>query len=237
MKNIKLNVVILLAIIFSAAAAYGVYWYLNGVRDAYIKQGNFVQVAVATQDIPAKTALSSQMFAMESVPSKYINPDAIVDPNEISGKLTKSPVYAGEQILSGRLSGKGDLSEGMAFIVPAGERALTISVNEVSGLAGLIKPGDRVDVLVTFEDDAGTVMTSTILQKIKVLAAGQQMNTEGMQNVPEGIYQTVTLSVTPQQAQPLALATEKGSTRLMLRSHEDEGTANIPASKIVNLVR
>lgn len=237
MKKIKLNVVVLLAVVCSAAAAYGVYLYLNGVRDAYVKQGNFVSVAVATRDIPAKTALTAQMFTMESVPSKYINGDAVVEPNELSGKLTTSPVYAGEQILSSRLSGKGDLSEGMAFIVPAGERALTISVNEVSGLAGLIKPGDRVDVLVTFEDGDGTVMTSTILQKIKVLATGQQMSDEGAQDIAEGIYQTVTLSVTPQQAQPLALATEKGSTRLMLRSHEDEGTTNIPASKIANLVR
>jgi len=235
MKKIKFNVVILLAVVFGAAAAYGVYQYLNNVKDAYVEQGDFVQVAVALQNIPAKTTISPQMFGMQEIPANYVNNDAAVDIKEVSGKLSKSPIYKDEQILRSKVSGPGDPPEELAFVVPAGQRAVTVAVNEVSGIAGMIRPGDRIDVLVTFEEEEK--MTSLILQKIKVLATDRSMSATVGQRGQEGIYQTVTLAVTPQQAQPLVLATEHGNMRLMLRSHADEEAVHIPAARVKDLVR
>jgi len=171
-------------------------------------------------------------------PARYVNDNAVFDPKEISGQLTKAPVYPGEQILKSRVAGKNDPPEELAYIVPAGERAVTVAVNEVSGVAGLIRPGDTVDVLVTFKNGGEQeAMTSTILQKIKVLATDRNMNAVTGKANQEEIYKTVTLSVTPHQAQSLALATEQGSVRLILRSHADGNTAHIPSSRIRDLVR
>jgi len=240
MKKIKFNVVILLAVVFGAAAAYGVYQYLNSVRDSYVEQGDFVQVAVATQHIPAKTPISPQMFAMQEIPAKYVNNNAAVDPKEVSGKLSKTPIYQDEQILRSKISGPEDPPEELAFVVPAGQRAVTVAVNEVSGIAGMIRPGDSIDVLVTFEAEGNEKvekMTSLILQKIRVLATDKSMSATVGQGGQESIYQTLTLAVTPQQAQPLVLATEHGSMRMMLRSHAEEAVIHIPATRVKDLVR
>jgi len=239
MKKIKFNVVILLAVVFGAAAAYGVYQYLNNVKDAYVEQGNFVQVAVALQYIPAKTPISPQMFAMKEIPAHYVNNDAAVDPKEVSGKLSKTPLYQDEQILRSKVAGSGDPPEELAFIVPTGQRAVTVAVNEVSGIAGMIRPGDRIDVLVTFEEEVEKEkkMTSLILQKIRVLATDRSMSATVGQGGQEGIYQTITLAVTPQQAQSLVLATEHGNTRMMLRSHAGEAAVHIPAARVKDLGR
>ncbi|MBF7082489.1 Flp pilus assembly protein CpaB [Desulfallas sp. Bu1-1] len=227
----QLNLILLLAIVFGAAAAYGVMQYLNGVKAAYVEQGKFVPVAVAAQHIPPKTQITPQMFAMREIPSKYINDDAVVDPKEITGQLTKTAIYPGEQILRSKIAGRDDPSEGLAFVIPQGQRAVTVAVDEVSGVAGLVRPGDYVDVLVTLEE-----ATTLILQNIKVLATDQKTGEETTGD-QKGAASTLTLLAAPQQAQQLVLASEKGSIRLMLRSPADKGLVNIPSSRKQELVR
>lgn len=227
----QLNLILLLAIIFGAAAAFGVMQYLNSIKAAYVEQGKFVPVAVAAQQIPPKTQVTPQMFTMREIPSKYVNDNAVVDPKEITGKLTKTTIYPGEQILRSKIAGRDDKSEGLAFVIPAGQRAVTVAVDEVSSVAGLVKPGDYVDVLVTLEE-----ATTLILQNIKVLATGQQTGDETT-GERKGTTSTMTLLVLPQQAQQLVLASEKGSIRLMLRSPADKGLVNLPSSRKQELVR
>lgn len=239
MKNLRLNVILLLAVIFGIAAAFGVFQYLNGVKAAYVEQGDFVKVAVAKQRIAPKTRMSTGMFTMQEIPSRYVNNDAVVDPADITGKLTKTSIYPGEQILKSKIRGQDDPPDELAYIIPDGYRALTVAVNEVSGLAGMIKPGDSVDVFVTFQDevqDKEEVMTSLILQKIKVLAVDQGLDASDRREQDKE-NRTVTLAVTPQQAQPLVLSAEKGSVRLMMRPPADQGTVSIPSTRIKDLVR
>jgi len=236
MKMHRMNVILLLAVVFGVAAAYGVLQYLNGVRAAYVEKGNFIQVAVAVQYIPPKTRVAPQMFTMREIPGEYVNKDAAVDPGEITGKLTKTAIYPDEQILRGKLAGKNDTSEGLAFIIPEGKRAVAVAVNEVSGVAGLVRPGDSVDVLVTFDVNEKT-LTSLILQDITVLAVDRNMSAAAGQGSQQEAARTVTLSVTPQQAQPLVLASEKGSIRLVMRSPADEKKVNIPSTNMNGLVR
>ncbi len=238
MKNHKINLILLLAVIFGIAAALGVFQYLSAVKAAYVKQGNFVQVAVATQYVAPKTQLTMQMFTMRDIPSKYVNSDAVVDPAEINGKLTKAPIYRDEQILRSKVVGKDDRSGTLAFIVPAGKRAVTVAVNEVSGIAGMVMPGDIVDVLVTFDDNNENPMTSLILQNISVLATDQETDTGMVQSDQQKeAAKTVTLAVTPQQGQQLTLASEQGSIRLMMRSPADQKVVKIPSAKLPELVR
>lgn len=234
MKNIRLNVILLLALVFGAAAAFGVFQYLNGVKAAYVEQGDFVPVAVAKQRIAPKTRVSADMFTMQEIPSRYVNDDAVVEPSAITGKLTKTAIFPGEQILKSKIKGQDDPPDELAYAIPDGYRALTVAVNEVSGLAGMIRPGDSVDVFVTFQD-ANAVMTSLVLQKIQVLAVDRVLDATSGDREKEN--STVTLAVTPQQAQPLVLSTEKGSIRLMMRPPADQGTVQIPSSRMQDLVR
>ena len=237
MKKFRLNLILFLAVIFGVAAAFGVYQYLNSVKAAYVEKGDFVTVAVATQYIAPKTQIVEQMFSMREIPAKYVNNNAAVDPKEVAGKLTKTAIYPDEQILKDKITAPGESKEELALIIPAGSRALTVAVNEVSGVAGMIKPGDWVDVLVTFENGQAGKLTSLILQNIKVLATDRNL-TDSVGQAEQGkIYQSITVAVTPQQAQPLVLASEQGSIRMMLRPPADKGTVNIPSSKIQDLVR
>jgi len=239
MKNIRLNVILLLAVIFGIAAAFGVFQYLNGVKATYVEQGDFVKVAVAKQRIAPKTRVSAEMFTMREIPSRYVNNDAVVDPASVTGKLTKTVIHPDEQILKSKIRGQDDPPDELAYIIPDGYRALSVAVNEVSGLAGMIRPGDTVDVFVTFQrkiQDQEETLTSLILQKIKVLAVDQRLDSAvGGEQITEN--QTVTLAVTPQQAQPLVLSTEKGSIRLMMRPPADQVTVAIPSTKINDLAR
>ncbi len=236
MKNFRLNIILLLALVCGAAAAYGVFQYLNSVKAFYLEQGDFVQVVVAARYIPPKTQITSPMYTVQEIPAKYVNDDAAVDPKEITGKLTKTAIYPQEQILRSKIVDKDDPPEELAFVIPEGERAVTVAVNEVSGIAGMIRPGDRVDVLVTFDAGSETI-TSLLLQNIKVLATDRDMDAAARGGKQDKIYQTVTLSVSPRQAQPLVMASEQGSIRLMLRSPADQETEDIPSTRIRDLIR
>ena len=125
-----------------------------------------------------------------------------------------------EPVVAGRLAERGS-GFGLAPMIPAGMRAVAVKVNEVVGVAGFVLPGMRVDVLVTVRPpgDAGA-RTSTILQNVPVVSAGQQIQADGSGravNVP-----VVTLLVTPEQAETLTLAGGEGRIQLVLRNSSDQ---------------
>jgi pilus assembly protein CpaB len=129
-----------------------------------------------------------------------------------------------------------DARFGMAFQVPPGYRAATVAVNPVSGLAGFLKPGNRVDVLATFDTRAGEAVTRTVLQDVVILAYGQQIRAEATtgqqrndstesQRQKEAQPQpadTATLLVRPDQSEKLVLAATKARLSLTLRGVREE---------------
>lgn len=241
MKN---KLILILAVIIGLAAAGGIYLYLKNMEKTYEVNGDFVKVAVARQRIPAKTQITAQMLELKEFPAKYINERAAVDSKEVIGKIAKSDILTGEQVLRDKLAKDKETSDGLSFLLQPGKRAVTIAVNEVSGLAGLVKPGDRVDVLGTF-DLQGAVgqekssLTTLLIQNVDVLSTDQSTN-PGAGSSPDGKKaapaRTITLSVTPEQAQPLVLCSEKGSIRLMLRPAADQEIIALPSTRMNQLV-
>ncbi|HHY06818.1 MAG TPA: Flp pilus assembly protein CpaB, partial [Clostridia bacterium] len=142
-----------------------------------------------------------------------------------------------EPLLTSKLATPGEVKNGLAYLVPVGKRAISIAVNEVSGLAGLLQPGDRVDVaaIMSFPDGRGgeEVSALIVVQNIPILAVGKQMDEKGKKIGSEsGEQKTITLAVTIKEAQALLLAGQKGSLRLLLRSPVDdsmEGTVPFTA--------
>jgi len=231
------KLILILAIVFGLAAAFGVYQYLDNLKKSYRSSGNFKQVVVPKQMIGPRTMVTEQMVKVKDIPVELIQPGTAMELNEVVGKISRSELFSEEPILLSRLHKDNDLSGGLALTIPHGQRALTVAVDDISGVAGLLRPGDHVDVLVTFDHEAEkATLTSLIMQNITILAVGQSL--DGAQKGDKKVNtQTVTLAVKPDQAPPLTLASENGTIRLMLRSPKDEGTVSLPSARMQNLVR
>lgn len=230
------KIIIILALVFGLLAAFGTFNYLNHLKHVYRTSGNYAKVAVAAQTIPARSPIQEQMLKFVEMPAEYITAGAVVDATDAVGKLARSDIYPNEQILLSKLVSREDPASGLAGKVVPGKRAVTVAVNPVSGLAGMVIPGDKVDVLITFDTNTNPSqsLTSTIIQNIPILAVGAN-TTAG--NQKDAALTTVTLQVTPAQAQELVLGTERGSIRLTLRSPEDGHGVQLPAANINSLVR
>lgn len=226
MKN---KLVFLIALIFGLITAFLVLNYLNEAKQA-LDDTDYVEIVVANQDIPAKTVISDSMVVLQKIPRQYMHAQEAMDKKDIVGKILLVPVIAGESILKNQVLEQGDSREGLAYIVPKGKRALTVAVDEVSGVAGLIKPGDRVDVISTIVigDQQPKPHTLVVLQDIEVLATGKIMDikTDGKTKPVE--TKTVTLAVTLAEAKPLMMASQRGVIRLMLRSPIDDSKGYTP---------
>jgi len=174
-------------------------------------------VVVAAADIPLGARVSTDLVAVRAWPKAGVPQGAVSEPHAIVGRVAKGAIARDEPLLEHRLFPK-DLTAApgvMSVIVPPGKRAMTVGVNEVIGVSGFILPKNRVDVIAT-RTDAGTSKASeTILQHVEVLAVGHRLEQKGEQHVE---VPTVTLAVTPEEAERLALALHEGKIHIVLRS-------------------
>ena len=182
-------------------------------------------VFVATQDIPQGEPLNQQLVKLEPWPKDKVPPNALVKGDEPEQYITKSKFYSGEPLIKKKLHAKGDKSDNAVDNIPKGMRIVSVRVDNVSGTANLIDPGNRVDLLCHFQPNPTigiTVPTTrTILQNIKVFAVDAVISSEKMDDGKPAQARTVTLLVTPEQAQKVTLATELGTVRLVLRPTDD----------------
>jgi pilus assembly protein CpaB len=140
---------------------------------------------------------------------------------DVIGRGVMSPLAENEPILDGKLAPRG-AGGGLPVIIDTGKRALTMRVNDVSGVAGFVTPNTRVDVLLTIDDKVNTggeTATRIIMQDVRALAAGQQIQPD-KDGKPSQVG-VVTFLVTPEQAETLALASQQGSLQLALRNMMD----------------
>lgn len=154
---------------------------------------------------------------------------------DVLDRPVSSNILADEPVLEGRLAPRG-AGVGLAPIIPPGMRAVTVRVNDVSGVAGFVLPNMRVDVLVTGRPPSGEgSITQTCLQNMIVLSAGQnlQADTRGQAiSAP-----TVTLLADPKQAEILTLANQEGHIQLILRNGSDQEITQTPGRRVSDLFR
>jgi pilus assembly protein CpaB len=134
----------------------------------------------------------------------------------------------GSPVLESMLAPKGSGS-GLQALIPPGMRAITVEINEFSGVAGNLVPGCRVDVVASINGEGGGEMVSrTIVQNVRVTAIGMRRPTpeEEKGGSNGGQMKSVTLLTTPKEAEAIELAAATGRPRLVLRSGADNGTAN-----------
>jgi pilus assembly protein CpaB len=208
---------ILLALVMASMAAGGVYLYLKGMPVAVAKAPETTPVVVASADLTFGTTLKEEHLRVVEFPKSSVPSGCFAVVDSVLAQTTKVFVVGGEPILESKLSSIGG---GLSVRIPPDMRGMSIKVNEVTGVGGFVLPGDRVDILVTIDNAAGTsnAVTKMILQDLEVLASGAKTETKNNQNVT---VQTVTVLVDPVGAEKMALAVDQGSVHLALRNPVD----------------
>ncbi len=185
-------------------------------------------IFVALEDVGMGDPLSSRVLKLEPWPKSKIPEGAFTKIEDIEGRRARTRLFAGEPIIERKLLNKGESSGGISPLIPKGMRAVSVKVDLVSGGGGLILPGDRVDVVVFLTQATARgipeTATRTVLQDIRVFAVNDEfdLDTENADKRSITNAKTVSLLVTPIQAQKVMLAGEMGRIRLVLRSPEDD---------------
>ena len=180
------------------------------------------KAVVAAKDLPVGAVLSEQDVRVVDWPGNAVPAGLISSPQDAVGRGLMSPVKLNEPFLEAKLAPKG-AGGGMAVIIEPGKRALSLRVDDVVGVAGFIQPNTRMDVLLTMAPTGGNTggeqTTKAILQNVQALAIGQTTQTNA--NGQAQVVPVVTVLVTPEQAETLALAASQGRIQMAMRNQLD----------------
>ncbi len=220
MNRTRTIVVIGIAVLLALLASVGVYRYLSEKgRMAEEARLQTVGIVVAMVEIPVGTPINANQVGVTAWPRDLYPKDSFSDMKSVVGRVAKRDFLRGEPIVQSKLVPTGKGGGLLSFLVPEGKRAFTVRVNEVVGVGGFIVPDTRVDVILTTVPPGGKEKISkVVLENMQVLAAGQII--EQKENKPITVN-TVTLSVTPDEAEKLALASNDGVIQLILRNFMD----------------
>ena len=229
--NVRLLVVLVVALGAAGAAIITAQQWLVSQRAAVTTANPTIQVAlpeveilVAKNDLPAGTLVQPdhlrwQAWPDSDLPEHYIvNEEGVFD--DFLGTVVRSGIAAGEPITDGRIARPGDRGF-LAAVLSPGRRAVTVSVDATSGISGFVFPGDRVDLILSHSidriDEDGLVRqaSETFLTDIRVLAIDQ---TTDDQNGEPAVAKTITIEVTPKQAEKVTLIPDLGRLSLSLRA-------------------
>lgn len=204
-----------------------------------------VRTLVAARSIPAGSLLRNEDLGVREVPTGEAGEGVLRDTAEtraeLAGALVRRYLEAGEPIALGDVLRPRDRGF-LAAVLRPNMRAITVGVDAITGAAGLIWPGDRVDLLLTQKlDDAVTqlsrrVVGETVLNDVRVIAVDQQLTqgAAGASASPEGrIARTVTLEVTPEEAERVAVAAQLGRLSLTIRAMAVDQVEEGPARRSV----
>ncbi len=196
----------------------------------------FVEVVYVVTDVAARTIVGPGDLEVKSIPESQVHPVAARSVAEVAGQVAVQTMFAGEQVLRYKLTDiRADA--GLALQIEAGKRGVSVSFSEVIGAGGHILPGDMVDVIAVFDDQVLEVRSAGyVLEEVQVLAVAREV--QRPQTLPEPeleesggfggsrnevAAQSVTLAVTPAEAQRLVLAERFGDLRLALRPLDETG--------------
>ncbi|HEY8185503.1 MAG TPA: Flp pilus assembly protein CpaB [Pyrinomonadaceae bacterium] len=229
MRNKRFFIVLAGALLFGLLAAVSVSRYLSSAQ-AYTK--NLNRVAVAKVAIPIGTKIIPEQVMMVQFPAESTPDGAFDSVEKLTGRVVVTNIAPREPITEARLAPEGTAG-GLSAVIPEGYRAMTVKVDDVVGISGFIMPGTLVDVVVVIDpaDRAGMQdpISKIVLQNIKVLANGQNIDKPEDQREANSV-KAVTLLVTPEQAEKLALAASEGKLQLVMRNsidQDDEQTSGI----------
>jgi pilus assembly protein CpaB len=184
-------------------------------------------VVAASEKISLGMPISASQLKLIKLPKDSVPSGAVQSIDSLVGRVPKSDVASGAIILESMLY-SANSSAGLAFAIAPGKRAISMSVNEVSEVAGFVNPGSYVDVLFSTKDESGRFSSRIIMQRLLVLAVAQDRS--GSDDAKPRLASSVTLEVSPQQAEVLDAARMAGNVSLVLRNQTD-GAGTLDAAQ------
>jgi len=173
-------------------------------------------VAVAGSDLFWGTKLTPEVIKMVAFPSASLPDGHFSTVETLQGRVLVSNVTTNEAILETKLAPRDVTTGGVAAVTRMEKRAMGVKVDEVVGVAGFINPGNRVDVMVTLHESPP--VTKIVLENVLVLATGSDVERKGKEDQASPV-KVITLEVTPEEGEKLALAVSEGKILLALRNH------------------
>ncbi len=232
--NVKSVILIVAALLFAGGTAFVASRLLGThkpVQQAQVQEQPAKKVLVAKGNLPAGTILKEDDVSWQKWPTDGVNDNYLLegqsDINNVVGAVVRKGIVAGEPITESQIARPGDRGFLAAVLTP-GMRAISIDVNEPSSVAGLVFPGDRIDVLLNMQftikevgpdgqqqtSDYKPQTSETVLENVRLLATDRNLN--DLEGEPKKLN-TVTIEVTPKQAEMIKVAASMGQLALSLR--------------------
>lgn len=238
-----------IAMIIALATTVMVYRWLQGQRMIEVDTPEVVlegvSVAVASADIPWGTPLAEKTIRIMTYPEEGVPTGHFNDPATLKGRVVLMNLKKNEPILESKLAPIDVKTGGVSAVMDPNKRAMAVKVNEVVGLPGFVQPGDRVDVMATFEDPRGKKkenggakeeVTKVVLENTLVLAIDTQMERSAGEEKPTPV-KVITLEVSLDEAEKLAMAENGGKLRLALRSPLNPEVSKTKGADFKDLMR
>lgn len=206
---------------------FGLAWVSAGLLTWFLyaktvapQQERKTQVVVASRDLPLGTLLRKSDLKLVNYPEKDVPKGVVFQTSGAEGRVLLVPMISKEPVLLSKLSAATSV-EGVSSTIDHGFRAVSVPITDASGVAGLVQPNSRVDVIFTRPGTMAEATTSIILQNVKVLSTGRSIPTGTTPDPRAPRSQVVTLLLTPTDAQKLELAKNQGKVSLSLRNPLD----------------
>lgn len=225
MRDKRFIIVIAFAVGFGLVAAILAGRYLSNV------EGRSNKIVVAKVDIPLSTMITAEQLTLQQLPREATPEGAFTSPEKLVGRVSVNNIGAREPLTELKLAPAGS-EAGLTGVIAEGFRAITVKVDDVVGLAGLVKPGSWVDIVAVVSpqersSDQGPT-SKIVLQHIRVLATNQDIEQDNEKEQKEksssklSAIKAVTVQVLPEQAEKLALAQAEGKLQLVMRNSVDK---------------
>ncbi len=233
MRTLRPWLILILALTTGGAAGVLALRYLRQYTPSLEAETRAGYVVVATRELQVGSVLNPGDVRLVEWPGTMMPAGYLAAAEAAVGRGIITTVQENEPLLESKLAPTGT-GGGLPVLIAEGMRAVSVKVDEVVGVSGFVLPGTRVDVLLTMNASSGEPTTEVLLQKVRTLAAGQsvQRDRDGKpRTVP-----VITLLVTPEQAETLALASNQGRIQLALRNALDTVITSTPGARMGGLL-
>lgn len=208
-----------MALVVSVVVSYFLY---NRIKKQYAQTSQPVKVVAAAKALDPGATITADAVTLVDWPVNFPLEGAMTKTQDAVGRIVNFPIAAKEPVREPLLAPPGSI--GLTAKIPDGMRAVAVETNDVANVSGFLYPGCHVDVLVTFRPDTGRQedLTATVLQNVEVLSTGERLKPDPS-GKPEKVRQ-VTMLLTPDDAQRLVLATNKGTVQFVMRNGSDQAS-------------
>jgi pilus assembly protein CpaB len=226
----RIFTVLVIAVLAGGGLAYGTYNLMQNQPVTTVAAPT-QPVVVAATDLSLGAALKKEDLTVIPFPAGKAPEGSFAKPEEVLERGLIVSVVKNEPILAAKLAPK-EAGAGLPPVIPEGMRAVSVRVNEVIGVAGYVLPGSRVDVIATASPTSQVQDTTSkvVLANVLTLTAGTRMEQDQKEGKPVQVT-VVTMAVTPEQAERLALASTEGKIQLALRNPLDQSAPATPGIK------